>query len=264
MDRPQREGRRRGFGPVEVVLAVVTAVVATMAAATVSLAPARRAGPALVGDDLLRVVQGRYGEKYSQGPEEWLIRDFFQDQRDGVFVDVGAYDPIKWSNTYRLERDFGWSGVAIDAISDFAPHYTRERPRTRFVVAFVADRDAGATTLHMNPRELAVSSSVERFTRQFTATIESREVPNRTLDGILAEASIGRIDLLSMDIELGEPAALAHFSIGRYRPRLAVVEAQLESRQVLLDYFAEANYVVVGKYLRADQVNLYFQPRSLN
>ena len=147
MERPQRDTRRRGVGPIELALAVVTAVVVTTVAATALLAPARREGPRLVGDDLLRVVQERYGEKYSQGPEEWLIRDFFQDQRGGVFVDVGAYEPIKWSNTYRLERDFGWSGVAIDALTDFGPSYVRERPRTRFVVAFVADRDAGTTTL---------------------------------------------------------------------------------------------------------------------
>src|SRR5262245_58799650 len=111
MERPQSHPRR-GFRPIELALAVVTAVVVTTVAATALLAPARREGPELVGDDLLQVVQQRYGEKYSQGPEEWLIRDFFQDQRDGVFVDVGAYEPIKWSNTYRLERDLGWSGVA--------------------------------------------------------------------------------------------------------------------------------------------------------
>jgi hypothetical protein len=96
----------------------------------------------------------------------------------------------------------------------------------------------------------------------FTNTTVARQVPVRTLDGILQETGTARIDLLSMDIELGEPLALHHFSIGNYRPRLAVVEAHGQTRQAILDYFAEAGYVVVGRYLRADPQNLYFAPHD--
>src|SRR6267143_495697 len=51
---------------------------------------------------------------YSEHAEEWLIRDFFRDQRGGFFVDVGSYDYKKFSNTYYLDQVLGWSGLAID------------------------------------------------------------------------------------------------------------------------------------------------------
>ena len=38
------------------------------------------------------------------------------------------------------------------------------------------------------------------------------------------------------------------------------IEAHPEVRQKILDYFARHDYVVVGKYLRADTQNLYFPP----
>ena len=42
-----------------------------------------------------------------------LIREFFAGRRDGVFVDVGSAHYRDLSMTFFLERDFGWSGVAI-------------------------------------------------------------------------------------------------------------------------------------------------------
>jgi FkbM family methyltransferase len=242
---------------------LVAIVSFSLLALTVVGVPARVTvlGPALVDDDVLAQAVQRYGsEKYSQGPEEWLIREFFKDRRDGVFLDVGSYDARKWSNTYRLEHDFGWSGVAIDAVQEFADGYRQFRPRTRFVVAFVGDRDTGTETLHVNLRDFATSSVDDSFTHRFTDKTVAREVPVRTLDAIVDEAQVTRIDLLSMDIELGEPVALSHFAIARHRPQLAVVEAHGQTRQAILDYFARANYVVVGRYLRADTQNLYFTP----
>ena len=66
----------------------------------------------MIEGDLLRELQTRFGhELYSQGPEERLIRDFFNDRRNGVFLDVGAFHPVNFSNSYRLERDFGYRKV---------------------------------------------------------------------------------------------------------------------------------------------------------
>ena len=219
-------------------------------------------GPAEVNSDLLGQLVARYGtERSSQGPEELLIRDFFGDERNGTFVDVGAYDPKKWSNTYFLERRLQWTGIAIDALSDFAEAYRLTRPSSRFVVAFVADRNEGNETIHVNPSELAFSSFSQRFTRLFHDKTEARLVPVRSLDSILDDAGVKSVDFLSMDIELGEPAALRGFSIERFKPRLVCIEAHGETRQDILNYFASHGYVIVGKYLPVDRVNLYFMPR---
>ena len=88
-------------------------------------------GPPLVEPQLMDGLQRRFGpERYSRGPEEWLIRDFFDDRRNGIFVDVGASRPVTFSNSYRLERDLGWSGIAIDALKEFAKPYAELRPRS--------------------------------------------------------------------------------------------------------------------------------------
>jgi hypothetical protein len=73
---------------------------------------------------------------------------------------------------------------------------------------------------------------------------------------------ITRIEFLSMDIELHEPAALRGFAIARPSPRLVCIEAHPQVRQPILDYFAAHDYVIVGKGLRMDTENLWFAPRA--
>ena len=105
-------------------------------------------------------------ERFSAGLEEYLVREFFEDRRGGVFVDVGASDAVKGSNTYRLERDFGWSGLAVDADAAVTSTY-RGRPRTRFILAFVSAEDGGTALLHKG--EGGSSSGQRAFTEKFGA-----------------------------------------------------------------------------------------------
>ena len=76
---------------------------------------------------------------YSQFREELIVRHFFQDRRDGIFLDVGSGPPCENSTTCYLERHLGWSGIAIDAYADYAPAWAKERPRSRFFSYLVTD-----------------------------------------------------------------------------------------------------------------------------
>lgn len=250
--------RRTGFGIVEVCLVAVFAALTTWVVATKMRRPEVVRPVWFVDPEWGSRLTAKYGAtKFSAGLEEYLVRDFFSDRTGGVFVDVGSSDAIKGSNTYRLERDFGWSGVAVDADATVAPTY-KVRPRTRFVQAFVAAADGDTAILHQG---VAGTSSGQRtFTEQFGPVSGQAQVPTRSLGSILDEAGITSIDFLSMDIELSEPAALQPFDIESYRPRLVCIEAHRPTRQWILNYFARHGYVVVADYLQADDLNLWFRP----
>lgn len=211
-------------------------------------------------DPELQALADRYGpDRNSEHGEEWIIRDFFQDKRDGVFLDVGAYDYKRLSNTYYLESALGWSGVAIEPQTKFAADYAKYRPRTTFVPVFASDHSEGTITLHIAPTVDTQASSSAAVAAANGST-EHVPVTTATLDDVLDRLGIRKIDFLTMDVELAEPAALAGFSIDRFRPALVCVEAHAEVRQQILDYFARHRYTVVAKYLRADGINLWFEP----
>ena len=197
---------------------------------------------------------------HSQFAEEWLVRDFFHDKRNGFFVDVGSYDYERYSNTYYLEHVLEWSGLAIDAQQEFAVDYAKYRPHTRFFTFFVSDRSDALESLFVPDGTRAVASSNKEFSDRYDAASKERKVTTITLNDLLARTGVTSIDFITMDIELAEPKALAGFDLMRYRPRLVCVEAHQDVRQQILNYFADRQYRVVGRYLRADPENLWFAP----
>src|SRR6266566_8947514 len=98
-----------------------------------------------------RPLETRYGPaRNSEHEEEWIIRDFFQDQKNGFFVDVGANHYRIYSNTYYLETVLGWSGLAIEPLEEFEADYAKYRPRSRFVPLFVSDQSDKKATMFLN------------------------------------------------------------------------------------------------------------------
>lgn len=203
----------------------------------------------------------RYGPSTnSEHEEEWILRDFFGTTRNGVFVDIGASDYRKFSNTFYLETELGWSGLAVDALKEFEADYVKHRPKTRFRSFFVSDRSNEQATMYFLKNNTLVTSSDKGFTQRYGKEVAEITTPTITLNDLLDKEGISTFQFMSMDIELAEPKALAGFDIERFRPRLVCIEDHPEVRQQILDYFAEHGYAVMGKYLRADTHNLYFAP----
>jgi len=208
-----------------------------------------------------------YGRSlYSQGDEETLIRAFFQDRREGFFVDVGASHYEKDSTTYYLERHLGWQGIAIDALEEFRAGYEQFRKGTRFCSFFVTNQDGAPTDFFVYTRDTRISSgSLERLRglpRVKDRYIEANRVPSVTLDQLLGALKVEGVDFVSMDIEGAEPEALEGFDIERYGPELLCVEIQTYTRERILRYFRSHGYVPIQRYRVVDPVNLYFRRKS--
>ena len=249
---------RRRVDLVELALIVVLTLVAGIAVGSRYVAPIYNRFRASRGE--LDTLSARYGpDRASSHEEEYFVRDFFRDRRDGVFLDVGAGDYREGSNTYFLERQLGWSGIAVDALAQFGADYARFRPHTKFFALFVSDVSGAKARLSVGTNT-ELSSGDARFTRAYSPIAGTTNVPTVTLNQLLDDHGIRHLDFVSMDIELSEPKALAGFDIERFRPALLVVEDHPEVRQAILDYFQAHQYVAVGRYLRADPQNLWFAP----
>jgi FkbM family methyltransferase len=232
---------------------------------------------------------------YSQYDEELVIRDFFQDRREGFFVDVGAYHWRDGSTTYYLEKHLGWSGIAIDALEQVGVGYEQNRPRTRFFNYIVTDHSGTMDTFYSagplssthkdHVGELAAmlddaaapdhpSNSPVDTVREAWEHSSDRikglgdfqpkeiQVPTITLTELLDRNGVSTIDFLSMDIERGEPAALAGFDIERFRPKLVCVEASHAVQGNLGTYFERHGYERIDEYQKFDQANWYFTPKD--
>lgn len=52
------------------------------------------------------------------GQDKWIIESMLPARKEGVFVDIGANDGVTLSNTLVLEKDHGWTGIAVEPIPE--------------------------------------------------------------------------------------------------------------------------------------------------
>lgn len=190
-----------------------------------------------------------------------VIRHFFRGRRGGVFVDIGSAHYRDLSMTYFLEEEFGWSGVAVDALEQWAPGYAEHRPRTRFLNFIVTDHEGAKEPFYRLQGDIGSTALKERadmlekdWSRQVTEVL----VPTTTMNALLERAAIEKIDFLSMDIEGAEPTALAGFDIERYRPELVGIEVFPENKEAILAYFDAHGYRRIDAYLERIKSDWYF------
>jgi FkbM family methyltransferase len=223
-------------------------------AALLTMAPACGGG---APKDILTTGQ----KLYSQHDEELIIRHFFDDERGGVFLDVGCWDWKEGSTTLYLEERLGWSGLAVDAQPQVRQGYEEHRPRTKFFNYIVTDRSDALGELYVADQISSINADhVQQFPGAQWYQSEPLRVPTITLDDLLERQGISRIDLLSMDIEGAEPKALAGFTIKKYRPRLVAIESSPPVRDAIMKYFSGNGYELIAAYLPYDAVNWYFRP----
>lgn len=150
--------------------------------------------------------------------ERSLVSQFF-DSREGVFVEVGAFDPVFQSQTYHLEI-VGWQGVLIEPEPSQADHLRKSRRAPVFEVACVGPEAAGGSARLLSRRGL----STLRFRERDAEPGAVIDVRCSTLDQVLDEAGIDRVDFLSIDVEGSEPDVLRGFEFSRYRPKLVLID----------------------------------------
>ncbi len=152
----------------------------------------------------------------------------------GVFIEAGANDGIKQSNTHGLERVFGWNGILIEPVTTLARQCSRHRSRAHVVnAALVAPSEAGKLVRVIS---LDLMTRVESFTGDTpldahvssaatTGVVPSHiDVVGRTLSEIIDSSVYCAIDFLSLDVEGYEIHALAGLDISRHAPKVALVE----------------------------------------
>jgi len=204
-----------------------------------------------------------------------LYERYFGCCTNGCFVEIGAYDGESFSNTSGL-ADAGWRGYYVEPVPDFADkcrirHSTNKNVKVDQLAIANARK---SVTMHVagplstadgNMKSLFCSLEWARsyFSREVEISVEA--IP---LDEYLRENAIPEgFELLSVDVEGFEWEVLRNFPMGRWKPRMVIIELHdhnddyLGIRQQcnsLVEYFEDNAYRVIYKdftntvYVRKD------------
>ena len=163
----------------------------------------------------------------SETEEKQLVLKFFQNRCAGIFVEVGANDPVNSSQTWLLEQN-GWSGVLVEPLSTLCEKLRAQRKNSQvFQVACSSPDQEGEAELHVgaDPGHSTLEAVKASAGTSF-AGIERVKIT--TLDKVLQAAVVLRIDFLSIDVEGHEIAVLRGLDFLKYRPTLILIEDGLQ------------------------------------
>lgn len=71
---------------------------------------------------------------FAQLDQDIIVLSYLNFKRDGYFVDIGCGAPTLLSNTARLEKDYNWSGIAIDINNENDHTQWSDRTNTKHIV----------------------------------------------------------------------------------------------------------------------------------
>ena len=186
---------------------------------------------------------------YSQHGEDFLLEKIFAEKDKGVFVEVGCVDGRRFSNTLLFEEK-GWSGLNIEAHTDYIPLLKKNRSESVTVHAAVCESDGGTITFYADRRgslsSLDQTREVElrRDYAEYFSGFKEQIVPRRTLTSIFQEQKLDNIDILSIDIEGGEMPALEGLDFSMYKPTVLVIEfGSLNDLRTLRNFLRPHGYV---------------------
>ena len=166
---------------------------------------------------------------FSQEGEDLILSRLFVGQEKGFFVDIGAFEPIRFSNTY-LFYVKGWRGINVDSTPNSMDAFRRVRPEDSNIEAFVSDK-RGPVEFYMF-KEGALNTSSKDIVRKHSLSEPKYKndrivtLVGRRLDDILDEymPSNTEIDFLNVDVEGAELNVLKSNNWETYRPRVLLIE----------------------------------------
>jgi FkbM family methyltransferase len=179
-----------------------------------------------------------HGQK---GQDRWIIEEVFPGKQGGFFVDLAATDGVKLSNTYVLEKRFGWTGIAIEPNPDsFA---LLKQNRSCICVNACIDGDFGTVEFLPNAGHGGiVADDTDNSPAVRAARIDEWRTAGKTLtlnayplaEILRRHEAPAAIEFLSLDVEGSETRILRTFPFEQYRFLAMCIERPTPELNTLL------------------------------
>jgi len=193
---------------------------------------------------------------YSQEGEDIFLNRIFNFKPNGIFIDIGAHHPKRFSNTYLFYK-MGWRGVNIDAMPGSMESFKSVRPFDVNIEAGVG-MERGKLVFYIF-QEPALNTFDEQQAKTYQANgwvfRSEKLVEVYPLDQILDEnLKTEHIDFMSIDVEGFEINILKSNNWEKYRPDYLLIEDLqfnlngLKENQVY-QFLLGVGYSFIGKTL---------------
>jgi len=210
-----------------------------------------------------------------------IYKHYFNNKKDGVFVEIGAFDGETHSNTSGL-ADAGWQGVYIEPVKKYAAQCLERHMHNDVVVWCCAAAEKASVQRIEIAGELSTSIDNPRGMYKAAGLADLYDHENKhkvtyaagiPLDVILDASGIehDNFDLLVLDCEGMEWPILKSYNINKHSPGMVIVEMHEKSEEWQAIESIKADTVAINEYMdkadyvkiHSDEINTIFVRRGL-
>lgn len=205
---------------------------------------------------------------YPKKPNDLYLSQYGQDyylekcnllRKNSFFVEVGSSHPIFNSNTYYLEKKYGYQGISIDAI-DYKNDFAAERPNTIFIQALIDDSN--------DNKDFYLVDNVDGWEHQLSSLHQETISMGKGFTASLIKIKASRlselvplekrVDILFIDVEGHEFSVLNSLNWSVNKPKVVVIENNGEyyPREKLENYMSQKDYHLYARIGCVDDIYL--------
>lgn len=156
----------------------------------------------------------------------------------GYFIEAGANDGIRQSNTHFLEKHRSWSGLLVEPVPRLAKKCTKNRKRSVVAQVVLVSPEQSGTNIKIIDLDLMTlvadqsaglidtNSHVQLAEEVQGITAAEIVVRGVTLSELLEEQGNPQVTLFSLDVEGFEVDVLKGLDLSRHRPDFILVETR--------------------------------------
>lgn len=189
------------------------------------------------------------GKATSQLGQDVLALSMTGTSGSGYFVEFGATNGLDLSNTFLLEKHFGWSGIVSEPAKRWHSSLSENRS------CLIDYRCVWSTTgdeIEFAETSVGELSTISKFVDSDTNGVLRKEVNMYTVDTVSLEELLlhhqapNYIDFISIDTEGSEFEILSSFDFSRYRFGVVCVEHNFtENREKLNELLVSNGYTQI-------------------
>lgn len=197
--------------------------------------------------------------------QDLLVADLLENKRDGVFVDIGANDGLTISNTRYLEKELGWSGIAVEPIPSVFETLKANRNCTLVNGCVTTESGMGRffevvggphmlSTLAIHNIGLTARRLRKNAVRQ-NAKIREIDVRCFTFAELAEKHGVREIDFLSVHTEGGELEILKSIDFSRFPTKVVSVENNYYTPEIR-SHLESQGFFYLGTF-KVDEIYLH-------
>ena len=190
-------------------------------------------------------------KNYSQFDEDIFLTEFFKKKKKGKFVDLGAFHPIRYNNTYLLYRK-GWNGTNIDLNQTSIDMFNIVRSRDNNKCALISNERNKKETVYFE-HNFSAGNSINLINDPQKILTKEKIMTSSTFNDLVQH----KFDFLNIDLEGHDYIVLKTIDLKYYQPDLICVEILENSKDKKKIFkFMEDNKF---KLIKVCKVSYFFQ-----